>query len=155
MCFYLHIFNNFIIFFNYNKDYIALDLLSTTLTTKWSLNPTDFLISTNETNPVFSRVYFHWWFLHVVPFFFLRMCILSHLRISLPFCCVHQPHSIILTTLTRKVSMRKYTRKHCKCDHHKIVVKTVKMTKIDHNTRILSLYLYNYFLLFYFLNNGV
>ena len=70
--FYLHILNNFMIFFLYNKDYIALDLLSTTLTTKWSLNPTDLLLSTNETNPVFSRVYFHWWFLHVVPFFFFE-----------------------------------------------------------------------------------
>ena len=120
--FYLHILNNFMIFFLYNKDYIALDLLSTTLTTKWSLNPTDLLLSTNETNPVFSRVYFHWWFLHVVPFFFWEY-VFSLTFVSLSFFCVHQPYSIILTTLTRKVSMRKYTRKHCRCDHHKIVVK--------------------------------
>ena len=121
--FYLHILNNFMIFFLYNKDYIALDLLSTTLTTKWSLNPTDLLLSTNETNPVFSRVYFHWWFLHVVLFFFWEYVFSLPSYLSLSLFCVHQPYYIILTTLTRKVSMRKYTRKHCKCDHHKIVVK--------------------------------
>ena len=85
--FYLHILNNFMIFFLYNKDYIALDLLSTTLTTKWSLNPTDFLLSTNETNPVFSRVYFHWWFLHVVLFFFWEYVFSLPTYLSLSFLC--------------------------------------------------------------------